>query len=666
MSLSTDDFAVAYRALTSKACTLKALQKAFKMQASRIEKGRHVPLRELLVTERFLPEGHAALTGSDHLSVRSDPAALESLGELLLLLEVAHEYELDQVVDELAAGPDPRKLPDVEIPKSLAKYDLAWEVGRGRDGAVFRGMRREGHSIVAIKVFRPEVFAGERERKAFLERVTASAAARHESSSFVRVYESGEASVRFASGEVPTAYIVMEFIEGPTLAAMIADRKVSLRRGFEIVERAARALAGAHAKGEAHDQLSGSSILVTGDDRPHIAEFGWRPGGTPAQDVFALGGLLYEIAAGVAPYGGFRARDLKPPSRYNPQVAGAAERVILKAVARNPARRYADAGALADDIARYLRREDVAADVTAEESAAPPPAPAKRSRAPWIVAGSLAGAALLALTVWMVRGNRKADESSEEASAPAVSWREPQGSAISNGPAPSPPKKRRTRPPVDPRREEIAKKGPMKRRDEWDYRYAATGAIAEQNFDELERLAEEALIRGPERDWAHHWMAMAAREKGELDRALKHADRAIELGSQDPDLIQMRFDIYLARSEFRKVLYEMGTLYPKGIPQVNDEILRLNRQIETEPRDARLYLRRGALYHHRKHYPKAIEDFTMAVALGESRAHYFRGLTLMAEDRSEEAADAIQAFLAAHGSGPGADEARLALAEIEK
>ena len=650
MGLSTLDFATAFRALSSRACTLRDLRRGLKAQSGRMVKGRRLTLAEALAEEGILPAARAAELGAPGaLDLRADPATLETLGDFLLQTETVAEPELDRILDLLTRRPDPRTLPGVAVPKSLRGYDILWEVGRGRSGAVHRGMRRAAPGPVAIKVFRQEAFAADADRAAFLERVRAGIGAPEPG--LVPVFEAGEADGH--------AFVAMDFVQGPTLAALLADRKMSMRRGFEIVERTAAALAPLHARGRAHGSLSGTSVLVGGDDRPRIAEFGWSPGGIPSDDVAALGAILYEIAAGQPPFGGFRVSQLKPPSQYNPASAGGAERIILKALARDPARRYPDAGALAAELGRYLRHEDIPQEVTAAEAAAPAPASKAGPRKLWIAAA--AAAILLAVgAMALLRGEGK-----PPAPPPAAPQAPVAGPTPAAPPPPAAPKPPPPVPKADPRRADLARKGPMKGEEEREFRAQASGFLANREFEKLERLAEEALARGPERDWAHHFRAIAAQERGDSDAALLHADRAVEMEMDLPELYELRVEICLGRGQYRRVLDDLARLYPKT-SAANAAISRLTEEIKAEPDDAGLRIRRGGLLHHRKQYGKAIADFEAAVSKGESKAHFFLALTLIEERRLDEAADALRRFLAAHGSLPGAAEARVVLESLPK
>ncbi len=653
MGLSSQDFIVAFRALSTRACSPAALRKALRAQEAQMVKGRRISLSESLLETRAVAAPAAGeLASAAPVDLRGDPAALSATGELFLGAEAASEPELDRIIDGLTQPADPRTLQEVPVPPSLAGYDISWEVGRSRTGSVYRGSKRGVGSPVAVKVFRKEVFPSDGARREFLEKLASGPA--EDGSAFIKVLEAREADGH--------AVVVREFVEGATLETLLAERKISLRRGFEIVGRAAAALERAHARGVAVGRLTTRAIFVQASDHPKIDGAERIAGATPADDVAALGAILYEIAAGTPPYGGFRSHQLKPPSRHNPAAAGTAERIILKALARNPARRYPGGAALAEDIGRFLRHEEVTADVAPSEAALPssPTVAVARKRRSWMVPTGIAAALALAAVLYFATRSPENRPDPAPRAAPSASV-----PSAPIAPGPSPPKPAPPAPLAETRAKELAAKGPLKPNEEIDFQFRATGLMTKRQFDELDKLAEEALIRGPESDWAHYYRAFVALERGDDEAALKHADRSLALGMNRAALFELRFDIRLARAEYGASLEELKRLYPKeAVSLANQEIMRLNRELDRDPRGAPTLIRRGALFLHRRLAGRASEDFTRAVAAGESRADYFLALSLKEEERPAEAAEAAKRFLAAHGSLPGAVEAKEFLASL--
>jgi tetratricopeptide (TPR) repeat protein len=656
VGLSTQDFIAAYRALSTRACPTSGIRKALRLQASRVEKGRRLTLAESLVESHAVsPFTGGELASTAAVDLRADPAALREAGDLFLSTETASELELDRIVDALMKPADPKTLKETPVPAGLTGYDLAWEVGRSRTGSVYRGTRRGTGQAVAIKVFRKEAFASDAERRAFLEAL--SAPPPESGPDTVKVVE-----VQDVDGH---AVVIKEFIEGVPMDRLLADRKVSMRRGVEIVGRAAALLAPMHAKGISHGRLSARAIFVQANDRPKV-ELSDRPAGAkPQDDVDALGAVLYEVAAGAPPYGGFRSHELKAPSRHNPACAGDVEKIVLKALARDPARRYPDAGALAEDIERYLRHEPVTADVALSEAAPPSPIGDPRSRRwAWKLG---AAAAVLLVAVGVISWIRsRPDKPSGPGPGPAPVVSSPRGEPVP--PEVTPPPKRPPPPKEDARLKQLAAKGPLSTKEDLNFQFKAAELLASRSFDELDRLGEEALIRGPEAGWAHYHRAFVALERGKDDDALRHADRALAIGIPSMTLLyELRLDIRLARAEYKAALEELARLYPKeqGVSLPNQEILRLDREIEKDPAYAAAFIRRGAIYLHRRQARRAIEDFSRAVTAGESRADYFLALAYLEEGRKGDAAEATRRFIAAHESTAGAVEAKAFLASLQ-
>ena len=191
----------------------------------------------------------------------------------------------------------------------------------------------------------------------------------------------------------------MEYVEGPTLAELIATGlRPEPRRAALLIAQVAGALEAAHVAGLIHRDVKPSNILIDEHaDRAKITDFGLaralavssslsRDGflaGTPTymspeqahgeagldgrSDVYGLGATLYETLTGVTPYRGaphlvlrqIIEEDPRPPRHFYDQVPRDLETICLKAMAREPARRFQTAGAMADDLRRWLKNESI-------------------------------------------------------------------------------------------------------------------------------------------------------------------------------------------------------------------------------------------------------------------------------------------------------------------
>ena len=271
----------------------------------------------------------------------------------------------------------------------LGPYRFDAVVGRGGMGIVYRATDTVLDRVVAVKVL--SAILGPDSAARFLREAQAVARVRHDH--IVQVY----AAVDPPGGP---AHLVMEFVDGPTLRQAAADaRGLDPRRCAEAVAQVADALAAAHALGLVHRDVKPANVLLdSATGRAKLADFGLaraagaadltRSGmvvGTPAYmapeqvrnpttagppaDVYGLGATLYEALTGAEPFRGslelvlaqVLAGDPLPPRRLNPAVPRDLDTICLKAMAKDPARRYASAAALRDDLRRWLAGEPILA-----------------------------------------------------------------------------------------------------------------------------------------------------------------------------------------------------------------------------------------------------------------------------------------------------------------
>jgi WD40 repeat protein len=269
-------------------------------------------------------------------------------------------------------------------------YDILAEIGRGGMGVVYRARQTRLGRVVALKMILAGGHAGEQDLERF--RNEAQAAARVQHPNIVQIHEVGE------HDGLP--FLSLEFCGGGSLETKLAGTPLPPAEAAALVETLARAMHAAHAKGVIHRDLKPANVLLTEDGIPKITDFGLAKklddvghtatgtvmgtpsymspeqahgaGGTsgPAVDVYALGALLYECLTGRPP---FRAAtqmdtlvqvlsdDPVPPSRLQPRTPRDLETICLKCLRKEPARRYASAAELADDLHRFLHDEPIAA-----------------------------------------------------------------------------------------------------------------------------------------------------------------------------------------------------------------------------------------------------------------------------------------------------------------
>jgi formylglycine-generating enzyme required for sulfatase activity len=271
------------------------------------------------------------------------------------------------------------------MPGRIGRYSLVEELGRGAFGTVYRAYDPQLDREVALKVLRPEALASPQAVERFQRE--AKAAARLFHPNIVPVHDAGSDHGRF--------YIASALVAGCPLARRIPAGGLDLDRAADLTAQLADALACAHAAGVVHRDVKPGNCLVDDQGRLYLTDFGlaaWlhddgprmtRDGavmGTPAYmapeqadgqadevgppaDLYAAGVVLYELLTGALPFEGPVPSVLyqivheapTPPSRRRPGLCPALEAICLKALAKRPRERHADAAELAAALRAWLR-----------------------------------------------------------------------------------------------------------------------------------------------------------------------------------------------------------------------------------------------------------------------------------------------------------------------
>jgi serine/threonine protein kinase len=256
------------------------------------------------------------------------------------------------------------------LPARIGRFEVLSRLGAGAQGAVYLAFDPQLERQVAVKTLTGPGLADPRVQDALMQE--ARIVGRFKHANIVPVFDAGS----YGEG----VYLVFEYVEGQTLAALLREGPLAPERAVAIIDDLVAAVAAAHAERILHRDIKPANVLIGPDGRARITDFGiampesavseenrmWGSlaylapeqvaGGAPTarSDVFALGAVCYEILSGQRAFSGdsqeavlyqVAHKTLVPPSALNEKTDPALDAPVLRALSKDPAERYADAPA---------------------------------------------------------------------------------------------------------------------------------------------------------------------------------------------------------------------------------------------------------------------------------------------------------------------------------
>ena len=303
------------------------------------------------------------------------------------------DSETFQLVPPEPDGSIPEGKDDEALPVlgQVAGYKILRVLGQGGMGIVYKARQRGLKRIVALKMISAQGNHGPADLARF--RSEAVAVADLQLPNIVQIYEVGE--------DLDRPFFSLEYVAGGSLAKKISGTPQPPREAALLVRALADGMEYAHQRGIIHRDLKPANVLLTEGGEPKVSDFGLvkrleddagqtQSGsilGTPSymapeqaagkikeigprSDLYALGGILYELLTGRPPFRAasvldtllqVRTQEPIPPSQFQPKVPRDLETICLKCLQKDPAKRYATAAALGEDLRRFLAGEPILA-----------------------------------------------------------------------------------------------------------------------------------------------------------------------------------------------------------------------------------------------------------------------------------------------------------------
>jgi serine/threonine protein kinase/Tfp pilus assembly protein PilF len=341
-------------------------------------------------------------------------------------------------------------LKELTMGRTFAKrYQVIEDLGKGGMGRVYKVLDKEIHEVVALKILKPEIAQDEKIIERFRNELKLARKISHKN--ICGMYH-------LSRDENDTHYITMEYVPGEDLKSLIRRiGPLTVEKAVFVGQQICQGLSEAHRMGVIHRDLKSPNVMIDQEGHVRIMDFGIARSlmsngltdtgaivGTPdymapeqvegketdpRTDIYSLGVILYEMVTGRVPFGGdtalsvaFKQKNEIPPEprMFNVQIPENLNRIIMKCLEKERARRYESAVALCQDLGRVEESITSTGEIGRVKTKAPRVGPLSKISGRWPAMAALA--CLLVIGAYLIWKNLRSAPPGDYENFMSLEW----------------------------------------------------------------------------------------------------------------------------------------------------------------------------------------------------------------------------------------------------